>query len=159
MKLSIFSFFLLTAAGLGAQEQGAILVRGNIWSRGLPGIESNDFPVLHGEYSLKTGEKRADMAFSVWICGEPLAFSRNGWQTRQGIQGYTAFQHREEETFFIAVPLQNNQGAYTAMFRFTGDETEALLNRLIRAWSSRFLYFLSSIKNASDISLPAVINF
>jgi hypothetical protein len=159
VKLFVFSFFLLAAAGLGAQEQGAILVRGNIWSRGLPGIEPNGFPVLHGEYNLKTGETGADMVFSVWICGEPLVFSQDGWQNRQGIQGYTAFQRREGETLFIAVPLQNNQGAYTAMFRFTGDETEAMFNRLIRAWSSRFLYFLSSIKNASDISLPAVVNF
>jgi hypothetical protein len=157
VRLSVFAFFLLAAAGLGAQEQGAILVRGNVWSRGLPGIEFNDFPVLHGEYILKTGE--TETAFSVWICGEPLTFSGDGWQNREGIQDYTAFQRREGERLFIAVLLENSQGAYTAMFRFTGDETGALLNGLIRAWSSRFLFFLSSIRNVSDISLPAVVNF
>jgi hypothetical protein len=159
----VFVFCLFTGVFAFAQNGSALLVRGNAWITGLPGIEENAFPCFFGDYRLG-GLDSGSAAFSVYICREPLLFDRRVWLSREGLPGQ-AVQRGDGDVLFIGLPEEallsaETGGGWTILFRFSenkpGDEA---INRLIGAWMTRFRYFFSLVKGISDISLPAVVNF
>jgi hypothetical protein len=185
----VFFLLLLTGAAVtaaGAQERRAVLVRGNVWVRGIPGFGNNVFPALFGEYRLEfpgpgdsgaapaapaapqTGgeaEKR-DQVFSIWLSGEPLHFAEGSWRPRGGLPGIAPMESRDGEALLFGFSFSGgvNLGTWTAVFQFPRgleaaglDESSA--NALAGRWTDRFLYFLSFIKNPADVSLPAVFAF
>ncbi|MDR1319382.1 MAG: hypothetical protein LBJ90_07130 [Treponema sp.] len=182
--LAAAAFFF--TAGAGAQTQRALLFRGNEWRTGLPGFGDNVFSSFFGEYRIEASSAENDPsreqaasaesgvsgsseaepsgAFSVRVSGEALVFAPGLWQSRAGIA--SALQRGESGSLFVAVPFAGAavSGSWTILFQFPSDLGQAGLdetsaNRLMNAWITRFRYFFSLIKTASDISLPAVVNF
>ena len=153
------------APGAGAQNAGqAILVRGNGWVMGISGLGDNVFPALTGQYRLERAEGEwspaGTSAFSVWLTAEPLVFSEGIWQPRNGLPG--ALERKGGEGRFVSLPLSTERGAWTAIFLFHDGAVmpdDAGLNRLINAWTGRFLYYFSLVKILTDVSLPAVVPF
>jgi hypothetical protein len=157
------------AAPKPAGERVAVLVRGNGWVSGISGFGDNAFPALSGEYRLEGAEfpetagsaKAGRAVFSVRTSRAPLFFSGE-WQSRPGAGA--VFQRFQGEDLLAATVLEDNQGPWIVVFEFPGGIAESGLgdtgfNRLVGAWSSRFLYFLSFIKTQGDVSLPAVVAF
>ena len=168
--------FLLLASMLFAQNQRAVLVRGNNWQTGIPGFGSNTFSALFGEYLTETtnaitnaaGREYQPRQFIVRVSGQAFLFNPNMWQPRPGLN--SALQRQDSGSFLIALPYAspNNMGTWTIFFQFpqglaSGANSslfnDAEANTLIRAWMGRFSYFLSLVKNFSDLSLPAVVIF
>jgi hypothetical protein len=159
----VFVLCLFTDALVFAQSRSALLVRGNAWITGLPGIEENAFPCFFGNYRLD-GLDSGPAVFSVYICRETVLFDGRIWLSREGLPG-PAVQRADGEVLFIGLsPVSSGNpasaGGWTFLFRFSenkpGDEA---INRLIDAWTARFRYFFSLVKSISDVSLPAVVNF
>jgi hypothetical protein len=161
------------AAGRGeAVQREAVLTRNNGWVTGIPGIAGNAFPVLAGEYRLegleppKTGDGEKPAAgFSVRVSREPVLFSGD-WQRRPGTGNNVVLQRFLGNDLLAAAVLgaEPVQGSWTVVFEFPGGIAgtsleNAAFNRLIEAWSSRFLYFASLVKTPGDVSLPAVVVF
>jgi hypothetical protein len=182
----VTGFFFAAAAG--AQTQRAVLVRGNEWRAGIPGFGNNIFSSLFGEYRVETssGENgplreqaastesgasassqpapQPGAAFFVRVSGETLLFDRGIWQSRPGPS--PALQREESGSLLVAIPFSGGAdlGSWTILFQFPSEPGHAGLNEtsadsLMNAWVRRFRYFLSLVKNASDISLPAVVEF
>jgi hypothetical protein len=167
--------FLLHAPGLFAQNQQAVLVKGNEWQTGIPGFGSNTFPALFGEYLTQAADavsaaprEYQSRQFMVRVSGQALLFNPALWQPRPNLN--SAVQRQDGDSFLIAFPfsIPGGAGSLTIIFQFprglgdSGDESlfgEAEADRLIRAWTGRFGYFLSLVKNFADISLPAVVGF
>jgi hypothetical protein len=149
----------------GAQNTGrAILVRGNGWVTGISGLGDNVFPALAGQYRLETAEgdrsPAETSAFSIWLTTEPLVFAEGTWQPRNGLPG--ALERESGEGRFISLPLSTERGAWTAVFLFHAGAVipdAAGINRLVNAWTDRFLYYVSLIKIPTDVSMPAVVSF
>jgi hypothetical protein len=160
-----------TAAAQSAGRRGAILVRGNRWVTGVPGFGDNAFPALKGEYRLEmsgpAGEDRPAEGrpaeapdFSIWLSAEPLVFSEGLWRPRSGVPG--ALEREDGEGRYVSLPLSGDRGAWTAVFLFHGTQAppdDASLNRLLGAWTDRFLYYSSLVKIVTDVSMPAVVYF
>jgi hypothetical protein len=182
--LAAAAFFF--TAGAGAQTQRALLSSGNEWRTGIPGFGDNVFSSFFGEYHIETssvenGSSRGQAVsaeggvsdssetqpagvFSVYVSGEALIFAQDLWRPRPGFA--PALQRGESGSLFVATPFAGSGtlGSWTILFRFPADLEQAGLdetsaNRLINVWIARFRYFFSLIKTASDISLPAVVNF
>jgi hypothetical protein len=147
-----------------------VLTRGNGWVSGISGFGDNAFPALSGEYRREGleapdsagGAKAERVVFSVCTSKASLFFSGE-WQSRPG-GGQAIFQRFQGEDLLAATVLEGEQDSWTVIFEFPGGIEESGLgntgfNRLVGAWSSRFLYFLSFIKNPGDVSLPAVVVF
>jgi hypothetical protein len=139
---------------------------------GFPGFGDNAFPSLYGEYRLEfpdqppSGGASGPGVFSLWLSGEALYFPEGLWEGRPGTGGYRILQRKEGESLLAATVLDGgpNHGLWTAAFQFPrGLEPLGLddsgANQLIRAWVSRFLYFLSLVKTPGEVSLPAVVSF
>jgi hypothetical protein len=161
-----------------AQSGSAVLVRGNAWVSGLPGIGENAFPCFFGDYRITGADAPANTAaspdtnvsanagaplFSVYICRESLHFSERLWQTRPGFPGRGAVQRREGGSLFVCFPsdsgLSSGDG-WTVMFRFPSEGFDGpALDRFAAVWLERFRYFFSLARGISDISFPAVVNF
>ncbi|GHV94421.1 hypothetical protein AGMMS50293_07410 [Spirochaetia bacterium] len=173
VKRFCFLCFLALAAAAGAQEQRAVMIRGNEWQTGIPGFGNNVFQSLFGEYEVESGIRpqsgqaghTVQGVFSVRVCAEePLVFAEGLWQPRPGLG--PAVQRQDGDSLLVSIPYsnQNIAGSWIILFQFPRALTEAgfndaAANRLIRSWTDRFGYFLSLIKNFADISLPAVVNF
>jgi hypothetical protein len=155
-----------------AQSGSAVLVRGNAWISGLPGIGENAFPCFFGDYRLAGvslgAEEDASLdtgasLFSVYISRESLLFSERLWQSREGFSGRGAVQRREGGSLFVCLPaegLLSSGAGWTIMFRFPSEGfDDPTLERFAAAWLRRFSYFFSLVKGISDISFPAVVNF
>jgi hypothetical protein len=170
---SCFSFLLflclfagVTAAGAGAQEQRAVLNRGNAWVMGIPGFGTNAVPAIFGEYRLEFSSSGAgEGEVSVWLCGETLRFAEGAWQPWDGA-GRSVVQRREGEAQLLGFSFSGGPGlgAWTAVFQFPRGIEAAGLNggsagALINKWTDRVLYFLFLIKNPADVSLPAAFTF
>ncbi|MDR1288114.1 MAG: hypothetical protein LBK08_10935 [Treponema sp.] len=156
-----------------AQNTSAVLVRGNAWVSGLPGIGENAFPCFFGDYRIAGAAASANTAasadtnvsanggaplFSVYICREALVFSERLWQMRPGFPGRGAVQRREDGSLFVCFPSES--GFWTVMFRFPSEGFDGpALDRFAAVWLERFRYFFSLAKGISDISFPAVVNF
>jgi hypothetical protein len=145
------------AAPQPAVPREAVLTRGNGWVTGIPGFGSNAFPALSGEYSLGAA------VFSVYASREPIFFS-DTWQRRPGTGTAAVFQRLVGNTFLAAAVLEAGPDPWTVVFEFPGGIADtgledAAFNRLIGAWSSRFLYFVSLVKTPGDVSLPAAVGF
>ncbi|MDR0876952.1 MAG: hypothetical protein LBN21_02780 [Treponema sp.] len=160
--LCLFLAGFLTAAA-AAQEHSAVMIKGNSWITGIPGFGANVFPAISAEY------RSGDTTFSIWVSGEPLVFSQAVWESRtlpRGSRLTGVMQRDNGGTLLVGFPLnsENETGAWTVLFQFprrTADTgfDDAGADRLIAAWTSRFRYFMSLVKTASDISLPAVVTF
>jgi hypothetical protein len=158
-------FFLCLCTGIFAfaQNRSALLIRGNTWITGLPGIEENAFSCFYGDYRL-AGLDSGTAVFSVYICREPLLFDGQIWQSRAGLTG-RAVQRSDGEDLFIGLPVETGLplgagGGWTILFRFSGDKPgDETINRLVGEWAAKFRYFFSLVKTISDVSLPAVVNF
>jgi hypothetical protein len=164
-----FFLLILLIAGAGraaAQERTAFLVRGNGWSTGFPGIGANAFPVFFGDYRLEGAALPADgVSFSVYICREFLVLDERLWRPRPELTGFGAVQRVEADTLLVAFGVPPDQ-RWTVLFRFAeGEISDAggldstVVNRLIRTWTNKFLYYYSLAKTDSDLSFPAVLNF
>ncbi|MDR1100059.1 MAG: hypothetical protein LBL28_06215 [Treponema sp.] len=167
--LCFFAGFTVPRAG--AQDRRAVLDRGNIWVRGIPGLGNNVLPALFGEYRLElsagedageaeTGEPRC----RIWLCGEALTFPGDSWQRRTQIAGVPIVQKEEESARLLGFSFSGGTalGVWTAVMQFppeTAGLDEPGINALIGRWLNRFLYFLSLIKSPADVSLPAVFTF
>jgi hypothetical protein len=152
----------------GAQSAGrwaVILMSGNRWVTGVPGFGDNAFPALTGQYRLEMtdpaegGQPPAETPFfSIWLTAEPLVFPEGSWRPRSGLSG--VLERESGEGRFISLPLSAERGAWTAVFLFYGPAPDdASLNRLIGAWTDRFLYYFSLVKILTDVSMPAVVYF
>jgi len=146
------------------QGRVAILIRGNEWINGIPGIDDNGFPALTGEYRIQaagTGESRE---FSVYLSQESIHFN-DDWQQRKGTGSTQVYQTSTDEGFMAAASLDDGKGVlWTALFLFpNGIEGSGLsddaFNQMLRVWLSRLLYFLSLAKTTGEISIPAVVEF
>ena len=152
----------------GQQQAGrvreAVLVKGNDWISGIPGFEDNSFSALTGEYRLQPFTEGNERRFSAFLTPEPLYFSGE-WQSGSGPGGIRLLQQTTEEGFLAAMVLDDGMGAlWTAVFLFPLglEETELsadAFNQMLRAWSNRFLYFLSLSRSDREMSLPAVVEF
>ncbi|MDR0602025.1 MAG: hypothetical protein LBG42_06540 [Treponema sp.] len=157
-------FFLCFSGGMAfAQTGSALLVRGNAWVSGLPGIGENAFPCFFGEY--RPAGASADAVFSVYICREPLLFSQRLWQPRQGLPERGAVERREGGTLFVGFPPESSlsgedHGGWTVLFCFPSEGfDDGTLNRFAAKWLERFHYFFSLVRHIADISFPAVVRF
>jgi hypothetical protein len=151
----------------------AVLVRGNGWVTGIPGIARNAFPALLGVYRLEglefqepeEGAGTEKAVFWVYAGREPVVFSGD-WQRRPETGNNGVLQRLRGKDLLAATVIEAGpvQGSWTVIFEFPGGILDtglesAGLGRLIEAWSSRFLYFVSFIKTPGDASLPAVVFF
>jgi hypothetical protein len=162
----------LAAPGLEAQTRQAVLDRGNIWVKEIPGFENPALSALYGEYYLEFPAGAAPEAgeaetggprCQVWLAGEALSFP-GGWQPRTRISGIAVSQRREGDTLLAGFSFSGGPGlgSWTAVFQFSQgaaglDDPGA--NALMGRWLDRFRYFLSLIKTPADVSLPAVFAF
>jgi hypothetical protein len=164
----VAAFFFTAAAG--AQTQRAVLIRGNEWRTGIPGFGINVFSSLFGEYRIETssaeGGPPGEQAgvFFVRVSGEALLFDQGLWQSRP--EPSSALQREESGSLLVAIPFPGGAdlGSWTILFQFPADLRQTGLdqtsaNSFMNAWVRRFRYFLLLIKTASDISLPAVVDF
>lgn len=175
-KLYVSVFFLCFLigpwAGLYAQNRQAVMIRGNTWRTENPGFGTGTITALSGEYRIDIqGSVRREnrSAFSVKVCGDPRLLDAEGWQFRQG--GASLVQRRENGVLLIGFPFSGGAylGSWTVIFYFPGANADShtpipvlddvSINRLINAWIEHFRYFFSSVKVASDISLPAIVGF
>ena len=142
----------------------AVLLRGNQWINGIPGFEDNSFRALTGEYRINSSALEEEKHLWVYLSSEPLYFSGE-WQARQGMGNIQVFQRSTGEELMAAAILDDGKGVFwTAVFHFPlGTEgfavSEDTISKFLRAWSSRFLYFLSLARNPGEISIPAVVEF
>jgi hypothetical protein len=176
LKAICFFGFVFLVPGLFAQNQRAVLIKGNEWQTGIPGFGINTFPALFGEYltepaavtAVTAGGDYRPLRFMIRVSGQALFFDPGLWQPRPGVN--SAMQQQNNDSLLIAIPYtgQNDTGTWTILFQFPrgpGEDansplfSEAEADRLIRAWTGRFGYFLSLVKNFADISLPAVVVF
>ena len=150
----------------GTQQQSrvAILIRGNEWISGIPGLKDNSFSALTGIYRIRAAGTGESKAFSVYLSSEPIFFN-NEWQLRSGTGSVQVHQLSTSEGFIAAATLDDGKGTvWTAVFVFPlGLESSALsnedFNQMLRVWSNRLLYFLSLAKTTGEISIPAVVEF
>ena len=160
----IFFFMMAGGSFLFAQNQRAVLLRGNSWitedNLFAPGIST----ALFGEYSVESlaaEDESAQGIFLVRVSTDPLLASGDQWQPRPGAAG--RLQRQEGRDFFItfSFALDAASESWTVLFQFPRPDefADGAINLLIDVWTSRFRYFLSSARAASDMSLPAVFNF
>ena len=144
-----------------------ILCKGNNWIAGVSGFGENCFSALSGGYRLEGPDRigdSPDVDFQVDVTREPLYFSGE-WQPRPAAGNVSVYQCAGEDGFCVAVIMEDSDGIHwAAVFRFpNGLEeaglSEAVFSQMLRAWTGRFLYFLSLSKDNSDLSLPAVLDF
>ena len=141
------------------------MVRGNYWAHGIPGFGANSFSALTGDYRIDglSDGTAGQEELSVYLTAETLYFSGD-WQQRD-TGDIRTFQQTSAEGFFTAAVLDDGRGNnWTAVFRFPRALAEAgfsieTYNLIIRAWTQRFLYFISLTKNPQEFSLPAVVEF
>ena len=151
---------LLREAGVSRK---LVLSKGNNWATGISGFGVNSFSVLSGEYRL-ADRKGPDGDFSVRVTAAPLYFS-GIWQSRPVTGNVLVYQCTGEVGFLAAVIMEDDYGtSWTAVFCFPFGLEEAGLSedsfsQMLRAWTGRFLYFLSLSKSPSELSLPAVLDF
>ncbi|MDR1618418.1 MAG: hypothetical protein LBS06_05145 [Treponema sp.] len=167
MFFALLALLAGPAPEAGAQNTGrraAILMSGNRWVTGIPGFGDNAFPALIGQYRLETaapGEEQppaGEGGFSIWLTAEPLVFPEGLWRPWGGLPG--ALERKGGEGHFISLPPSAERGAWTAVFLFPGPvPDDASLNRLIGAWTDRFLYYFSLVKIPTDVSMPAAVYF
>jgi hypothetical protein len=159
-------------AGAAGETRRIVLVRGNEWVLGLPGLGENAFTALYGLYSSEidgSPEEAPDPrrgTFSVWLSREWLYFSEARWESRPGVSVYRTLQRYEGDTLLVAVFPEGRTGGdgWTIFIQFSEDALAAGLNdravdRLIEVWTSRCLHFLSRTQTWADASLPAVVYF
>ena len=159
-------FFLIMTSGsfVYAQNQRAVLVKGNSWI-----TENNLFSVgvstvLFGEYNVETqaaGSPAVLGIFSVRVSRDNQLLTGDSWQRRPGSGSF--LQRLEGSNLYIGFQFAGGAslGSWTIVFQFPDPEKfdDPAINRLIDAWTGRFRYFLSLVKVPSDMSLPAVFNF
>ena len=140
-------------------KRAVVLVRGNNWVSGIPGLGTNVFSALNGDYRLEGAEG----IFSVYLTGARLYFSDEWQQSAAGnIQFY---QHTAEEGLIVMAVLEDSSSViWTVIFLFPGGLEECGLdartfNLMCGAWTSRLLYYISQANTTSEISLPAVVEF
>ena len=148
-----------------------VLLKGNSWINGISVFGENSFSSLYGEYRLEGAaaphevpESPDKRDFKIQVTRESLYFSEE-WQSWPGTESIRVYHRSDEEGFHGAAIMEGSQGAaWTAVFQFPRGLEEAGLstdafNQLVRAWTGRFLYFLSLSKAPSDLSLPAALEF
>jgi hypothetical protein len=163
--IGLAAALLSLSAAAYAQNNQALLARGNEWQRGIPGFGINVFSALFGEYRLESaGTGTPGGVFAVRVSGESLLFTQSPWQARAGID--SARERVEQDSLVVAVPFSGGEhlGSWTILFQFPADLNSLGLdnvsaNRLMNAWIARFRYFLALIKTSSDLSLPALVKF
>jgi hypothetical protein len=139
----------------------ALLEQGNMWTAGIPGFGENALPAITGEYLINDGG-----SFRVWLCRELLYY--DGWEPMPDIQAFRVLRKNSRGGFLAAAAFNE---VWTGVFLFNDPEgqlradtggAELLspedIDRIMTVFRNRFLYF-SSLSRASDISLPASINF
>lgn len=142
----------------------AILLRGNNWVFGIPGFEDNSFSAITGEYRLQAPGTGAECLFSIHLTAEFLHFSTE-WLPRRGIDNMRVLEQSTGDNLIISIIMDDGRGLlWTAIFNFPSNIagrtlSDAALNQFLRAWSNRFLYFLSLARTRGDISIPAVVEF
>jgi hypothetical protein len=146
---------------LSAQNQRAVLIRGNSWITEKDTFSIGTSTVLFGEYAVET-QAAAQSGFFVRVSGGSLLLTGDRWQPRPGAG--SLLQRQEDSSLVIGFLFAGgaDMGAWTVLFQFPQSDgliDDAAINRLIDAWTGRFRYFLSMVKVASDMSLPAVVNF
>jgi hypothetical protein len=146
----------------GPLLRSAVLIRGNYWVNGVLGFGENSFSALIGEYRLRDISGDGGV-FSLYLTGAPLYFSEEWAASFAG--NLQARSRSGEDGFFAALDLDDGLGTiWTAVFHFPlGVEASGLsaddLRVLLRAWADEFLYFLSLTRKATDLSLPAAVEF
>jgi hypothetical protein len=158
----------------GAEARRIILVKGNEWVFGLPGLGENALTALYGLYSSEfddfpgetTAQDQRRGTLSIWLSQEWLYFSEARWEKRPDISAYRVLQRYEGDTLLVAVFPERRPagGGWTIFIQFPERGSAAGLNdravnRLIEAWTSRCLHFLSLAETKADVSLPAVVFF
>ena len=168
LKYLILPILLLLTVSHKTEAETArriILLRGNNWITGIAGFGHNGFSALSGDYRLEgqaAGGNNRD--FTVYVTKENLYFS-DYWQPRSGTGNLPVFQSTGKDGFFAAAMLEDSHGApWAAVFHFPAGLdgaglSDVVFNQLLRAWTGRFLYFLSLSKNLSELSLPAALDF
>jgi len=147
----------------------AILIRGNEWIYGIPGFGDNSFHAISGEYLLQTASQprtgtREGNDFKVYLSPELFYFS-DEWETRRGTGTMQVFERHVGGEFIAAAMLDDGRGVlWAAVFQFPFGLEGAALNddsflQMLRAWSSRLLYFMSLARSIGEISIPAVVEF
>ena len=147
-----------------APGREALLASGNHWTAGISGFADNGFPALTGEYKLRGPSVRdEERVFSVHLTRESLYFPEE-WQPLTA-GSIPVFRRAGEEGFLTAALMDDGNGTtWTAIFRFPqGLEYSGLddvaFDQLLRAWTAKFLYFVSLTKTIEGLSLPAVVEF
>ena len=154
-----------------------VLIRGNYWITGIPGFGANGFSALSGEYRFQPAGGVATSPgnitsygsgregdFLVYVTRDVLYFSGE-WQNRPGTGNSKVYQRSGEEGFLAAAILDDSrENSWVAILRFPKGLEGAGINgdvfdKLLRAWTTRLLYFLSLSKTPGDVSLPAVLDF
>jgi hypothetical protein len=158
----------------GADSRRVILVKGNEWVFGLPGLGENAFTALYGLYSSESDDSPEESpapdqrrgTLSVWLSREWLYFSDARWEIRPDVSAYRVLQRYEGDTLIVAVfPEGRTAGDdWTIFIQFpergaAAGLNDRAVNRLIEAWTSRCLHFLSRAETKADVSLPAVVFF
>ena len=162
----------LSGGLLFAQNQQAVLIRGNIWQAENPGFGNQTINTFFGEYCVEhktaenQNEKSPPVFFYVRLCSDAQILSGDLWQPRPGIarSSGTQLQRQEKTGLFIGIPFTGDAGlgSWVILFQFPNTDNtfdDAEINRLVNAWLARFRHFFSLIQGASEISLPAVVSF
>jgi hypothetical protein len=137
---------------------------------GIPGFGDNAFPAIYGTYYLETpdrplpegtGDSGAPAPdFSVWVSPMAMYYDMGLWTGLPRINNFEAREQRPEGGRLIALTVDAPPGGlWTAVFSFTGAAVPGPgeQTRIMAVWTSRFTYFLSLRRVASDVSLPAVL--
>lgn len=151
-----------SAQGPSAQGRAAIMIRGNNWVSGVPGLGTNVFSALAGDYRLE-GPNAGGSHFSAYATGTLLYLS-DEWKGPEA--GSSALYRKAgDEGEIITSVLEDSHGnLWTVIFVFPrglegcGLDTRSF-NMLFGAWTNRLLYYISQAAAIEEISLPAVVDF
>ncbi len=147
-----------SAGAAPAATEWALLVRGSLPVKGIPGFGANAIPALYGEYRVASLSEPV----AVWATREGLYLDPRIWKGRRA-GGLAAYERAssEEDAFPVLRTLIAAESAadWTVVVAFPGDaERNAEIDRFMRRFVDRFNRFALSAKLPSDVSFPAVLD-
>jgi hypothetical protein len=151
------------------EAAGAVLVRGNMAVRGIPGFGINALNAIYGAYAITIAEQYSgEGQFFVWVCGENFYLPGPDWSTRPDLPALSVYQQNLQDSLILALPVGEG-GAETGLvyrmvvFQFPAPVLDILgqegVSRLVRAWVARFRYFFNLAESYNNLSLPALVEF
>jgi hypothetical protein len=109
----------------------------------------------------------AEAVLRVWATDAPLFFKKQEWRSRK-FDTLSVYERIDAETdpekgrLLVAVPMDSSE--WTLFFEASAETLRApawpsIRNGLFQTCVSRFGYFVASARSATDVSLPAILQY